>query len=59
MASATFKRITNEDVYNEVVAIRESLKDTSAKLKLHQKWLYGLSTLLLFVLGVLGLGAVR
>jgi len=47
----TFKRITNNDIYKEIVEMKEHIIKQNGSIALHRKWLYGLSMILMAFLG--------
>jgi hypothetical protein len=47
----TFKKITNDDIYSKLLSIEDQVRMTNGSVKLHRKWLYGVSTLFLALLG--------
>ncbi len=46
----TFLRITNKRIYTKLEEVCDHVKETNGKVKLHQKWLYALSTLFTIIL---------
>jgi len=46
----TFKRITNNDIFKEVMETKEHVLKQNGSIKLNRRWLYGLSTIVLAII---------
>lgn len=58
MAGKTFIKITNQDIYdklslacNKLIDVENHVKLTNGTVRWHKKWLYGISTVLVLMLG--------
>ena len=47
----TFVRVTNQDIYKEVKAMHIKLDEIGTSLKWHRRWLTGLTTAIVVVIG--------
>ena len=46
----TFKRITNNDIFRELMETKEHVLKQNGSIKLNMKWLYGLSAIVLAII---------
>lgn len=60
MPDKTFLRVTNKDIYaelqnmrKELIEIKRQVQYTNGKVMFHRNWLYGVSTFILFILGLI------